>query len=182
MTGARKQGVAADHPAIGGRGYGRRQIPWRLIGRRHIERRQIGRRLILSLALALLLPSCGDDPTGPNMATVDVAGNWTGTWTFTAAGVAVTDDVTVILNQSDASASGTWTAKSGASGQINLTATAAPSGSLAITMPTLGGGPCTATTTIQGTASSSRLDLNLADITPQGICQWGAGGRFALTR
>lgn len=141
---------------------------------------------LVAMALLVLAVACGDTPTSPNTntpaGTIDVAGDWTGTWTYTSAGVTVTDDVTVRLNQSGATASGTWTAESGATGQISFAATASFTGSLTINQSLLGGSSCNASTGINGSASTSQIDVTLADITPQGVCQWGTGNRFVLTR
>jgi hypothetical protein len=136
--------------------------------------------------LIMVAAACSGTPTAPAMntpaGTIDVAGDWSGTWTYGSAGVTVTDEVTVRLNQSGATVSGTWTAQSGATGQINFAATASFVGSLTINQAVLGRSSCNASTSISGSGSTSQLDITLADITPQGVCQWGTGNRIVLTR
>ena len=144
------------------------------------------RRAVLLALLIWVAPACGDSPTAPSTntpaGTVEVAGDWSGEWTYSAAGVTVTDDVTVRLNQSGANVTGTWTAESGATGQISFVATASFAGSLTINQSLLGGSSCNASTNISGSASAAQLDFTLAAITSQGVCQWGTGNRFVLTR
>lgn len=143
-------------------------------------------RSVAVLLLAVAATACNDTPTAPTMTTppgtVNVAGDWSGTWTYSTAGVMVTDDVTARLNQSGAGVTGTWTAASGATGQISFTAMATLSGNLTLNQALLGGGSCNGGTTISGSAAADRLDITLADIAPQGVCRWGTGGRFVLTR
>lgn len=146
----------------------------------HGARRVTG--LVPLLSLALVIGGCGDSPTEPAQPEVSVAGDWSGTWTYEAAGLMVTDAVTVSLNQTGLTVSGTWRAESGASGRIDFEATTALSGSLTINQPLLGSGTCNGTTTIAGTASATRIDVTFADIPPQGVCQWGSANRIVLTR
>jgi hypothetical protein len=137
---------------------------------------------LLLLALALVAGGCGDSPTEPTQPQVNVAGDWSGTWTYEAAGLMVTDAVTMTLNQTDLTVTGTWTAESGASGRIDFEATTAVSGSLTINQSLLGSGSCNGATMIAGTASATRIDVTFVDIPPQGVCQWGTDNRIVVTR
>jgi len=141
--------------------------------------------LFAVLAAVALAVACGDSPTEPgsmSQADVNVAGEWSGAWTFNAAGLSVTDDLAVSLSQSGGIVTGTWSATSGASGQIRFDATRPVSGTLTISQLLLGSTSCNGSTTIAGTASTDRIDITLADIPSQGVCQWGTGSRFVLTR
>ena len=94
----------------------------------------------------------------------------------------MTDQVTANLNQSGTAASGTWTAGSGASGQLNFNAMGTTSGTLSINQATLTTQPCNATTQFQGTVTDTHIDITIADIPPAGICQWGTSSRFVLDK
>lgn len=146
-------------------------------------RESAGVRLAVAVALLVLTVACGDSPTAPaSQAEVNVAGDWSGTWTFSAAGLSVTDDLSVSLSQSGATVTGSWSATGGASGQIRFDATRQVSGTLSINQVLLGSGSCNGSTMIAGTASADRIDVTLAEIPPQGVCRWGTGSRFVLTR
>jgi len=142
--------------------------------------------VLVMIALLLSASACGDSPTQPSNdtppGTIDVAGEWSGSWTYTAAGVTVTDEVTMTLGMSGGMASGSWTAASGASGQVSFSSQATMSGTLTINQAVLGQSSCNGSTTIAGTAAGARLDFTVADIAPSGVCQWGTGGRFVVTR
>lgn len=155
-------------------------LPGALLNHRFLRPgRPAGCRAAAAVAALALVVACGDSPTSPD---VNVAGDWTGTWTFDAAGVMVTDELTANLSQSDGMVTGTWAATGGASGQIRFDATRVVDGTLTISQPLLGSAPCNGSTTIAGTAAADRIDVTLADIPPQGVCQWGTSGRFVLTR
>ena len=167
----------------------RRSFPARRCRRREPRAsRQRGTVRLLACAAAIgfgLLAACGDSPTDPGagaQAEVDVAGDWSGTWTFNAAGLSISDPVTVSLSQSGAAVTGSWSAQSGASGQIRFNATRQVTGTLTINQLLLGSVSCNGATTIQGTAAAARIDVTIAAIPPQGVCQWGTGNRFVLTR
>jgi hypothetical protein len=135
--------------------------------------------VVAACLAALLAPACGS-PTGPDG--FDVTGNWQGTWQFVSAGATLTDEVTAVLTQSGSTASGTWSSASGVTGQMSFTPTSMMTGTLTITQMILTGQVCTATTALTGTASASRLEFMLADITPSGVCQWATAQRFLLTK
>jgi hypothetical protein len=65
---------------------------------------------------------------------------------------------------------------------MSFTPTSMMTGTLTITQMILTGQVCTATTALTGTASASRLEFMLADITPSGVCQWATAQRFLLTK
>jgi len=137
-------------------------------------------RLLLTAAL-LAAVSCGSkSPPGPS-TTLNLGGNWSGTWQYVTSGVTIVDNVTVTLTQAGADASGTWTAESGASGQVQrLVPQASTSGTLTITQMTITGSACSATAAVTGTASATAIDLNVAAIPPSGVCQWAASQKFSL--
>jgi hypothetical protein len=136
--------------------------------------------LAATLCAAALAASACDSPLGPDGFTL--AGNWSGTWTFVAAGATVTDTVAVTFSQNQSAATGTWTAESGPSGELTITARTVTTGTLTITQTTLVGDTCSATTAVSGTASGEAIELTVADIPPGGSCQWATGQRFSLTR
>ena len=139
-----------------------------------------GRRPALLVLLATMVAPACDSPVGPDGFTLE--GNWTGTWRFVSAGVMVTDTVAVRLSQGEATATGTWTAASGPSGQLTLEPRTMTSGTVTITQVLLTGQTCAATTTASGTASGQSIEIALADIPPNGSCQWATGHHFSLTR
>lgn len=134
---------------------------------------------LLALLATMIAPAC-DSPLGPDGFTLE--GNWTGTWRFMSAGVTVTDTIAVSLSQGETTATGTWTAASGPSGQLTLEPRTMTSGTVTITQVLLTGQTCAATTTAGGTASGQSIEIALADITPNGPCQWASGHHFSLTR
>lgn len=149
-----------------------------------LSRWQAGCRALGVAVFLLPAVSCGDSPTAPSatQAEVNVAGDWSGSWTFDVAGVAVADEVAVSLSQSGGAVTGSWSAVSGASGRIDFTATRQVSGTLTINQVTLGGGVCGGSTRVSGTAAADRIDITLEDLPSLGVCRWGTGNRFVLTR
>jgi hypothetical protein len=113
---------------------------------------------------------------------IDVAGSWSGTWQFQTGGATVTDSVTAQLTQTGTSASGTWAAAGGASGELSFTASASISGTLTISQTTVTGQTCSAMTTISGTASSSTISFTMTTPAASGICQWATGNQFSFQR
>ena len=138
------------------------------------------RRMLAAVLIAIAATACDDDsPTGPS---VDLSGRWTGTLTFVTSGVTVTDNVSTTLSQSGSSVTGGWTTLGGTQGQFTLTAAAEITGATTISHSTITGQPCTASTSVTGTATSTRLELSLAPVTQTGVCQWAANQQMVLTR
>jgi len=137
------------------------------------------RGLLAVVLIAIAGASCDDSPSGPS---VNLAGAWTGTLTFVTSGVTVTDNVTATLNQSGSSVTGTWTSESGTSGELTLTAAADVTGTTTISQTRITGQVCSASTSVSGPATSTRLELSLAPLTQTGVCLWAADQQIVLTR
>ena len=144
-----------------------------------LRRRLIPASFALACACALSLAGCGSDMSPSR---IDVAGSWSGSWQFQTGGATVTDSVTAQLTQTGTSASGTWAAAGGASGELSFTAGASISGTLTISQMTVTGQTCSATTTISGTASASTISFTMTTPAASGICQWAASNQFSLQR
>ena len=135
------------------------------------------------LVACLALASCGGKTPSTPSASLNLGGNWSGTWQYVTSGVTIVDSVTVTLAQTGADVTGTWTAESGASGQLqHLLPQPSTSGSLTITQTTVTGTACTATTAVAGTASATTIELTVSPIAPTGVCQWAASQRFSLRK
>lgn len=126
--------------------------------------------------------SCGGSPTAPAAPALNLAGSWTGTWSFVAGGAAVTDTVTLTLNQNGVSVGGLWAAASGPGGQLAFEAATSVSGTVSFSQTLLSGVNCSANTTVSGTASSTRLQLTVGTLPQSGLCQWPPNQQFAFTR
>ena len=135
----------------------------------------------LVIAACVLIASCGDSPTPPT-TTLNLAGAWTGTWTFTSGGAMVTDTVTMTVSQTGTSAVGQWSSTSGAAGTVTFTATEEFTGSAGLSQTLIIGGNCTASTTLTGTASMNQIKFTLGALTPTGLCQWAPSNQFTFTR
>lgn len=140
---------------------------------------RIGAALVIAGTLAL--SACGDTPTGQTQ-TLNLAGAWAGTWTFTSGGATVTDTVTMTLSQNGSSVGGQWSAAGGAAGTVSFTAAADFTGSANISQTLIIGGNCSATTTLSGTASSNQVRFTLGPLTQVGLCQWATGHQFTFNR
>lgn len=139
-------------------------------------------RSILVAAFLALVSCGGKSPSAPS-AGLNLGGNWSGTWQYVTSGVTIVDNVTATLAHSSMDVNGTWTAESGASGQLQrLVPQASTSGSLTITQTTITGTACTATTAVAGTASATTIELTVSPIAPNGVCQWASDQRFSLRK
>ena len=125
--------------------------------------------------------SCGS-PAGPTPVVVNISGSWTGTWTFLTACVTVTDTVSVTFTQNGTSASGPWSSASGPGGQLNLMIGAGLSGSASINQTLLSGQNCSASTTVTGTATATRVQVTLGALQASGLCQWATNQEFVFAR
>lgn len=140
------------------------------------------RRIHLVVAAMIAIgaaAACGGSPGGPSL---NLAGAWSGTLTYVTAGVMVTDTVTTTLNQSGSSVTGGWTSAGGTTGQFSLNASADITGTTTISQTTITGQVCSGSTPVSGTATSSRLELALATLTPTSACPWAANQLIVLTR
>lgn len=134
------------------------------------------------IACGLVLSACGGSPGNPSPTPLNLAGTWTGTWTFLSGGATVTDAVTMTVMQSGTSASGQWSATGGAAGTVAFSSTADFTGTASISQTLLSGVNCSASTPVTGTASASQIRFTLAALTPTGLCQWAANQQFTFNR
>ena len=142
-------------------------------------------RIALGLALVslLALPACGGSTTGPSETQLNLAGNWTGTWSFVSAGANVSDTVTMTVSQNgQTSAGGQWSAISNVAGTVSFTPTADFTGTASISQTLITGANCSATTTVTGTASANQIKFTLGTLTPTNLCQWATNHQFTFTR
>ena len=135
--------------------------------------------LVTAAGIALAGVAGCDSPTSPSPS---LAGNWAGTWQFRSGGVIVTEDVTATFTQNGSNATGTWTAQSGSTGQLTLSAGDAVSGTMTISQTLFTGQVCNGNTTVTGTATSSTLELTAAQVAASGLCQWASEMRFSLQK
>jgi len=135
--------------------------------------------LVVAAMIVIAAAACDNSPTGPSL---NLAGTWSGTLTFVTAGVTVTDSVTATLSQSGSSVTGGWTSAGGTTGQLTLTAAADITGSTTISQTTVTGQVCSGSTSVSGPATSSRLELALAALTPTSACPWATNQQMVLTR
>ena len=139
-------------------------------------------RAALCAAALAVTGSCGGSPTAPAAPALNLAGSWTGAWTYMAGGATVADTVTLTLNQNGVSVAGLWAAASGPGGQIVFEAGASVSGTVSFSQTLLSGVNCSATTTVSGTASSTSLQFNVGTLPQSGLCQWPPNQQFVFTR
>jgi len=138
-------------------------------------------RSLVAAACLLAAAACGSSsPSNPSPA-LSLSGSWSGTWQYVTAGATVTDTVTTTLGQTGSTASGPWTASSGASGQLSVTAASPLTGSITINL-TLIASCSSGTVTITGTATATAIDFTLAPIPANGVCSWPANNHFVLTK
>lgn len=130
-------------------------------------------------ALLALGAACGGGPSSPT-ATLTLAGNWSGRFEYQTAGVNVSDDVTMVVNQLSTTATGNWTATGQTTGTVSFPASATVAGSFTITQTNIASGPCTGSSTIAGTATASDLVFTVANVTPSASCPWATGMKFTL--
>lgn len=135
----------------------------------------------LLLAGCVALSSCGGSPTPPS-ASLELAGAWTGSWTFPSGGATVTDTVTMTVTQNGTSVGGQWSSAGGAGGTVAFTAAANFTGTANISQTLIIGGNCSATTTITGTAAPNQIRFTLGTLTPAGLCQWASSNQFTFVK
>ena len=138
-------------------------------------------RSALMLACGLALSSCGGSTTGPSEP-LNLAGNWTGTWTYISGGATVTDAVTMTVTMNGGSAAGQWSAAGNVAGTVSFTASTDFTGMASISQTLIIGGNCSTTTTVTGTASANQIRFTLGTLTPVNLCQWAASNQFTFSR
>ena len=140
--------------------------------------------------LLILAASCGgSSPTTPATSspssTSDVAGSWTGSWSFIASGATVTDTVHAVFTVSGAGIAGNWTSDSGPTGTMTFSSlppgTNVP-GTFTIQTTTLSGVVCSAQASMYGVATATTLDVAIASIAGSAGCVWATDHRFSLKK
>ena len=139
-------------------------------------------RALRAVLVALCVACAAGCESDMSPSDIQVRGSWTGTWQFVTGGVTVIDTATATLTQNGANATGTWTAASGPTGDLSFTVGETISGTITMTQTTILGQPCTATTTISGTASSTALDFTAAESPRTSICQFAVSNLFSFRR
>jgi len=148
-------------------------------------------RLLRCVALLALIfsASCGgSSPTTPapsTSASADVAGNWTGTWSFVASGVTVTDNVRAVFTVGSAGITGSWTSDSGPTGTMTFSSLPPGSnvpGTFTIQTTTLSGAACSAQASMTGVASGTTMEVAITSIAGTATCVWATDHRFSLRK
>ncbi|HKW01415.1 MAG TPA: hypothetical protein VJN96_16440 [Vicinamibacterales bacterium] len=140
----------------------------------------MSRRLILGCVVAMAA-ACGGSNPAPAPTPISIAGAWSGTWQFVTSGVTVTDNVHATFTQTD-TATGNWTADSGATGQFTFRPASSVTGTMTIAQPRVSGGTCTATANLTGMVSANAMTLSVPTIPPSALCAWATNHQFSLHR
>jgi len=138
------------------------------------------KRAGLLLFAALVAASCGGSASPSSPTSINISGNWTGRFEYQTAGVNVTDDVTMVINQLSTTATGNWSTAGLTTGTVSFPASGAVAGSFTITQTNIASGACNGSSTIAGTATSSDLVFTVANVTPTATCPWATGMKFTL--
>ena len=136
----------------------------------------------LLLGLGLVVAACGSDTPGSPSPTMNLAGAWTGTWSFVAGGATVTDTVAMTLAQNGTTVSGQWSSAGNAAGTVSFTAGADFTGTVSFSQTLITGGNCSASTTMTGTASANQIQFTPGTLTSAGLCQWATNQQFTFAR
>jgi hypothetical protein len=140
----------------------------------------MSRRFALGCLVALAA-TCGGSSTPPAPTPVTITGDWSGTWQFVTSGVTVTDNIRATFTQAD-TATGTWSADSGATGQFMFAVAPNVTGTLTITQLKVSGVTCTATANLTGTVSTNAITLSVPAIPSSPQCAWATNNQFSLHR
>ena len=135
----------------------------------------------LLLAALFVASSCGgsSSPSSPS-SSLSLSGTWSGRFEYQTAGINVTDEVTMSINQLATTATGNWSATGQTAGTVSFPAAATVAGSFTITQTNIGSGACTGSSTISGTATASDLVFTVANVAPTATCPWATGMKFTL--
>ena len=142
--------------------------------------RAVAGRLALGLVIVVTI-ACGSNSSTPAGPTPMIAGDWTGTWQFVTSGVTVMDNVRVTFTQTD-TATGSWTADNGASGQFQFPVSSSVTGTFTITQVKVSGPTCSATANLSGTVSASAMTLSVPTVPSTPQCAWATNNQFSLHR
>jgi len=139
------------------------------------------RRLGVCLFAALTATaSCGGSASPSSPTSLSLAGNWSGRFEYQTAGVNVSDDVTMVINQLATNATGNWSTAGQTSGTVSFPAIATVAGSFTITQPNIASAACTGSSTIAGTATASDLVFTVTNVVPTATCPWATSMKFTL--
>lgn len=133
------------------------------------------------VALFALVSACGSSPASPSTS-LSLSGTWTGSFQYQTGGVTVTDAVSLVLQQPSATATGSWSASGLTSGTVSFAAGATFAGTMTISQPNIGSGPCNGSSTIAGTATTTDLTFTVADLTTTASCPWATQMKFVLKK
>ena len=139
--------------------------------------------LVIAIALAGAIISCGGSgsPSSPS-ANLSLSGTWTGRFEYQTAGVNVTDDVTMTINQLSTTATGNWSTSGQTTGTVSFPSTATVTGSFTITQTNIASAACAGSSTIAGTASATDLVFAVANVAQTATCPWATGMKFTLKK
>jgi hypothetical protein len=153
-----------------------------------------------AVALALMIAACAcggsssspSAPTSPSTPTVPasswtgpaIAGNWSGSWTYTVSGLKVTDDVRVTFAAAGTTMTGQLSGSAGVSATLSLTQPSPMSGTASLTIVLLSGSTCVGSGAISGSLNGDELRFQLPSvISVSGGCSvWASDGAFVLKR
>ena len=140
----------------------------------------------VATVLLILSAACGgSSPTTPAVSpSVDVAGNWTGTWSFVTSGVTVTDNVRAVFSVGGIGIVGTWTSDSGPTGTMTFSTLPAGTnvpGTFTIRTTTVTG-ECSAQALMTGVATGTTMDVTITSIAGAATCVWATDHRFSLKK
>lgn len=138
------------------------------------------RRLVLGVFVALAA-ACGGSSPAPAPTPIMIAGDWSGTWQFVTSGVTVTDNIRATFTQAG-TATGTWSADGGATGQFTFAVAASVTGTMTIAQLKVSGVTCTATANLTGTVSANAMTLSVPTIPSSPQCDWSTNNQFSLRR
>ena len=136
---------------------------------------------ILMCAAITAAAACGSSPSGPSDG-LNLSGNWSGRLEYQTAGVNVSDDVTMVINQLSTTATGNWSAAGQTTGTVSFSPAATVSGTFTITQTNLASGACTGSSTIAGTATAGDLVFTVANVPQTVTCPWATGMKFTLKK
>lgn len=142
-------------------------------------------RYAFVLALTLFSVGCGGDgPAGaPTPVTTNIAGNWSGTFTYTpiSGGQRVVVATTATFTQAAEAVNGQVNIGGGGSMTVSGTVT----NGTALTISVLfsaPGNPCTGSATVSGSVANSQVRFTVPSLAASGGCLFFTNGEFALTR
>lgn len=136
---------------------------------------------VLLFATLIAAASCGgsSSPSSPT-GSLSLSGTWSGRFEYQTAGVNVTDEVTMAINQLATTATGNWSAAGQTTGTVSFPAASTVNGGFTITQTNIGSGACTGSSTMSGTATASDLVFTVATVAQTASCPWATGMKFTL--